>query len=405
MTVQASSAQLSTEELKHIEEAQKTDEGLQKVFSQSEEQLQRKKLRISPQGILYRVEGDRWLMVVPKVLQQKIIRENCGILAIRHVGLNRTMDHIKRAFWWRGMWSTVGEYVRFCPICQLVKSDHRKKAGILQPIPLPERKWQQIMTDLVIDLPQSNGKTAIAVFVDRLSKMVHFALCPKEISAEKYAQLFINHVLKQRGQPEVIISDRDPRFTSSFWKELFQKLRTDLRFSTAFHLQTGGQSEVMIRVLENFLRPYVERNPHTWVQQLPLAKFAVNNAVSISSGFTPFYLNTSAHLTTPVSMLYGGTSKGSQNEVVKETLERMKTALAKAQTNLERAQCKMAKAINRSRRLEQYNIGDEMVLNMTDLRNYCPHLLAKLWVRWVGPFTISRVVSPVAYKVDLPPGW
>ena len=73
------------------------------MFSQSEEQLQRKKFRVSPQGILYRVEGDRWLMVVPKVLQQKIIRENHDVPAIGHVGLNRTVDHIKGAFWWRGM--------------------------------------------------------------------------------------------------------------------------------------------------------------------------------------------------------------------------------------------------------------------------------------------------------------
>ena len=160
-------------------------------------------------------------MVVPKVLQQKIIRENHDVPAIGHVGFNRTMDHIKRVFWWHGMWSTVGEYVRSCPVCQLVKSDHRKKVGALQPIPLPERKWQQITIDLVTNLPESEGKTAIAVFVDRLSKMVHFAPCTKEISAEKYAQLFIDHVFKHHGLPEVIISDRDPRFTSRFWRELF----------------------------------------------------------------------------------------------------------------------------------------------------------------------------------------
>ena len=104
-------------------------------------------------------------------------------------------------------------------------------------------------------------------------------------------------------------------------------------------------------------------------------------------------------------MMHGGASKGSQNEAVKETLERMKTALVEAQTNLERVQRRMAHVVNRSRRSEQYNIGDEVGLNTTNLRNYCPHLPTKLRARWVGPFTISRVVLPVAYKVDLPPGW
>ena len=194
--------------------------------------------------------------------------------------------------------------------------------------------------------------------------MVHFALCTKKISTEKYAQLFIDHVFKNHGLLGVIISDRDPRFMSRFWKELFQKLGTDLRFSLTFHPQTDSQSKVTIRVLENFQRLYVERSSHTWVQQLPLTKFAANNTISISTGFTPFYLNTGAHPTTLVSMLHVATPKGSQNKEGKETLERMKIALAEAQTNYKCAQRRMANAVNRSRRLEQCNIGDEVVLTL-----------------------------------------
>ena len=133
----------------------------------------------------------------------------------------------------------------------------------MQPIPLPERAWQQITTDLVTDLPESDGKTAVAVFVDRLTKMVHFFPCTKEITAAEYARLFVNQVFRLHGMPEVIISDRDPRFVSKFWEELFSLLGTDLRFSTAFHPETDGQSEVTIRVLENFLWPYIEHRPST----------------------------------------------------------------------------------------------------------------------------------------------
>ena len=121
-----------------------------------------------------------------------------------------------------------------------MKLDNRKKAGVLQPIPLPERAWQQITTDLVTDLPESDGKTAIAVFVDRLTKMVHFFPCTKEITAAEYAHLFVNQVFRLHGMPEVIISDRDPRFVSKFWEEMFSLLGTDLRFSTAFHPETDG---------------------------------------------------------------------------------------------------------------------------------------------------------------------
>lgn len=150
-----------------------------------------------------------------------------------------------------------------CPVCQLVKSDHRKKAGLLQPIPFPKRKWQQITTDLVTDLLGSEGMTAIAVFADHLTKIIHFVPYTEEITSYKYVRLFIDHVFNLHGLPEVIISDHNPRFLSKFWDELFTHLGKDLWFSTASHLQMDGQTEVTDRVMENFLQPYVERTPHT----------------------------------------------------------------------------------------------------------------------------------------------
>ena len=113
-------------------------------------------------------------------------------------------------------------------ICQKMKSQNRAKSALLQPIPIPERKWQQITTDLVTDLPESKGYTAIAVFVDRLTKMLHFAPCTKGITAPEYAQLMIDYVVRFHGIPEVIISDRDPRFMSNTWKKSFRILGTDL---------------------------------------------------------------------------------------------------------------------------------------------------------------------------------
>ena len=109
-----------------------------------------------------------------------------------------------------------------------MKSDNRKKAGEMQPIPLPERAWQQITTDLVTNLPESDGKTAIAIFVDRLTKMTHMVPCTKEVTASQYARLFVDNVFRLHGMPQVLISDRDPRFVSKFWDELFSLLGTDL---------------------------------------------------------------------------------------------------------------------------------------------------------------------------------
>ena len=163
--------------------------------------------------------------------------------------------------------------------------------------------------------------------------MVHFVPYRKDITAQQYARFFIDHVFKLHGLLEVIISDHDPRFLSKFWDELFAHLGTDLRFSTAFHPQTNGQSEVIDRVMENSLRPYVERTPHTWIQQLLLVEFAANSAISVSTGFSPFYLNAGIHPIWPTSLMMGGFPK-TTNETVQVTLERMKMALAEAQPNL-----------------------------------------------------------------------
>ena len=229
-----------------------------------------------------------------------------------------------------------------------------------------------------------------------------FAACTKEVPAPEYARLFVDHVFRLHGLPEVIISDRDPRFTSKFWKHLFALLGTDLRFSTAYHPQTDGQSERMIQTLENFLRPYVERQPVEWSQRLTLAEFAANNAVNVATGHSPFFLNSGDHPNVPTSFLQGGES--SPVEAVQVMVDRMKMALEEAQANLTVAQNRAREYANRTRRDETSELGQEVVLSTRNLR-VDQHLPSKLRRRWVGPFKISRVISPVAYGLDLPPTW
>ena len=143
----------------------------------------------------------------------------------------------------------------------MVKSDNQVKARLLQPLEVPSRKLEYVTIDLVTNLPDSDGYMAIAVFADKLTKMVHLAGCTKEVIAMEYAKLFVDHVFQLHDLPKVIISDWDPCFTGKFWKSLFDLLGTDLYFSTAFHPQTDGQYEWMIQIVENFLRLYVKKHP------------------------------------------------------------------------------------------------------------------------------------------------
>ena len=98
----------------------------------------------------------------------------------------------------------------------------------------------------MIDLPRSEGKTTVAVFIDRLTKIMHFFPCTKEITATECAHLFVNQVFRLHGMLEVIILDRDLQFVSKFWEEMLSLLKTDIRFSTTFHPEIDGQSDVTI---------------------------------------------------------------------------------------------------------------------------------------------------------------
>ena len=129
-------------QFKTVQEAQKADPVLTTYIKLPKAELTRRGMQVSPQGILYKVVDSEQLMMVPHELRQKILVENHDVPTAGHVGINRTVDLIKRNYWWRGIWGDVAAYVWSCPVCQRMKSDNRKKAGEMQPIPLPERAWQ-----------------------------------------------------------------------------------------------------------------------------------------------------------------------------------------------------------------------------------------------------------------------
>jgi hypothetical protein len=141
----------------------------------------------------------------------------------------------------------VAGYVAKCSICQQVKVEHRKPAGLLQPLPIPEWKWEMITMDFVSGLPRGKkGNDAIWVIVDRLTKSALFLPVKMTDSVDKLAKIYVNKIVRLHGVPTSIVSDRDPRFTSRLWPSIQRALGTNLSINTTFHSQTDGQSERVI---------------------------------------------------------------------------------------------------------------------------------------------------------------
>jgi hypothetical protein len=145
-------------------------------------------------------------------------------------------------------------FVVECDVCQHNKGETFKSPSTLQPLLIPPTIWRDISMDFIVGLPKSGNKSVIMVVVDHLSKYSHFGALQHPFTASIVAQLFMDQVFKLHGMLHSIVYDRDPTFTSKFWQELFKLQGTQLHLNTTYHPKTDGQTEVVNKCLETYLR-------------------------------------------------------------------------------------------------------------------------------------------------------
>ncbi|GAU18217.1 hypothetical protein TSUD_26810 [Trifolium subterraneum] len=202
-----------------------------------------------------------------------------------HPGSTKMYHDLKKNYWWPNMKTEIAEFVSRCIVCQQVKIEHQKPAGPLQPLEIPEWKWEHITMDFVTGLPHNQkGEDSIWVIVDRLTKSAHFIAVKSTYKVSRYAEIFLEEIVKLHGVPLSIVSDRDPTFTSHFWRAFQKAMGTRLRISTSNHPQTDGQSERTIQTLEDMLRACVLEDGGNWSKHLHLIEFAYNNSYHASIG-------------------------------------------------------------------------------------------------------------------------
>jgi len=333
-------------------------------------------------GLLYR----RNLLWVPKGLVQRIMESEHDTKVTGHMGQDKTIELIRRNFWWPKMNERIIDFVRSCPKCQRTKMARHQPYGLSSPLELPYAPWQSIAMDFITELPISDGCDQLWVIIDRFTKMVHFL--PLRIEGKTVSDLaviFAREVWKYHGLPTDIVSDRDSRFTSETWKEFLRLSGIRSRMSTGFHPQTDGQTERLNQTIEAYLRAFVSKEQDDWARLLPMAEFAYNNSTTTGNGMSPFYVNYGFH---PAAMDPASTEP--LNPASQVYTHWMSTVHDESRKGLEDAQERMRQYADPVRREPPaYQVGDLVMLNGRNIKTRRPS--KKLDHKNHFPFQIKKI--------------
>lgn len=189
-----------------------------------------RKFSLEADGTIY----FRGHLCVPQkaMIKMEILREAHRTPYTVHLGETKMYRDLKQSFWWKRVKVDIAKYVASYGICQKVKVEHKRPAGLLKPLDIPLWKWENITMDFVLGLPRSpRGR----VVIDRLTKVAHFIPMKTTSTASDLVPLYVKEVVRLHGVPKSIVSDHDPKFVSNFWTSIHSALGTRLDLSTAFH--------------------------------------------------------------------------------------------------------------------------------------------------------------------------
>jgi hypothetical protein len=209
------------------------------------------------EGLLFK--GNQ--LCIPKCsMRENLLNEKHSGGLVRNFGHDKTFSKLNESYFWPENASRCQNIRGQMQNLQHSKGK-RQNAGFYQPLPIPERPWDAVIMDFILGLPRTQrGFDSIFVVVDRFSKMAHFIPCQKTSDATHIANLFFKEVIRLHGLPRSIVSDRDTKFVGHFWRTLWKKLGTNLSFSSSYHPQTDGQTEVVNRSLGDLLRSLVTKH-------------------------------------------------------------------------------------------------------------------------------------------------
>jgi len=289
-------------------------------------------------------------------------------------------------------------YVSHCDLCLRTKIQRRLLTRELQPLPIPEERWDVISIDFILELPESGRYDSIMVAVDSIGKCSHFVEMVTTVTAAGAANIYLRNIWKLHGLLRKVVSNHRPQFVAAFMKELYRLLGIKAATSTTYDPQTNRQTEQVNQKLEQYLWIFVGERQDDWYTLLPLAEFFYNNHIHSSTQQTPFLLDTGRH----PQIGFEPHQPPSRFEAVNKFTDRMKDTLEGAKLALAKAKDDMAWYYNRCRSpAPSFSPGNMVYLDSKDIQTIRP--LKKLSHRCLGPYPVKRCIGKYAYRLVLPP--
>ncbi len=345
--------------------------------------------KILENGILATEDGR---LIIPQSLRNKVLERFHSHKLAGHLGVKKTLNKIKKRFYWRLMNKDITKFIKRCKICALRKA-HGGTRAPLQSIPPPKRVFHTISIDVIgpINL-SSSGNQYILTITEHATRYV-FAVAMPDQTAETVAAALINTIFLEHGVPEIIISDRGTNFRSELIAELCKQLGVKQIFTTPYNPKANGTTEKYNGVIMNCIVAFTYERPQDWDKYLKFIIFAINTSDHTSLEEIPFYL------------LYGRDARepGDPHEPSRYKLaSNINTIFAQiwrraqelAREKLIEKQEKQKKYYDKGTKLTQYEIGDQVLLRVR------PNLTGKIKMRWSGPYiVIGKMKNAVNYKI------
>ncbi|GMF21299.1 unnamed protein product [Phytophthora lilii] len=305
------------------------------------------------------------------------------------------------------MLKSTQKFIADCEPCRQNKPRLSKPPGLLEPLSIPDERWQSICMDFITDLPRTKrGVDSIWVVVDRLTKRCHFVSTTKKVTAEGVARLFIDHIWKHHGMPKNIVSDRDWKFVSAFSQDDFKSIGTKLIMTVAHRAQGDGQTERMNRTLEAFLRYFGGPMQDEWDVHFANAEFAMNSTVNASTRLAPFEADLGYIPRNPLQLAADELGSVPKSKRGKEFHDHQAAILFRCREALAKIQERMRDVYDKNRVEQVFELGDRVYLSTKRLDPKYTGLPSstKFGPKWIRPYTVVRKIHNHAYELNIQTG-